>query len=567
MMSPSHNTPPLPRTMQHVFSLGSVFRASPFVNYHHQPSPTAMDGPAITPIPEPPKNETPPPPPPPQQKLLIKLRVSDLGTKPRPSASSSTAGDVDEPVDGESEPAPPVATTKRRGGGAGTRGKRRKVDGAGAPGTPTSDDGLSVAWDSSASASGTPAKRGRGKGSRGGGTGRGRGGRKSGLQHQVLPVPIPGTPDSVGELSLRPASPSSESTSNNALTPTPISTPTIPIPTSSLALPPGPSSLSTPAPLQPQPSTPAEIDPALLATAPRRPLPTRAFPVQAAPKTTQPAITVNGGPAGGMDLNRRRVRRWGVKMREVKGVGGGSWWVRTWVGSPESEYASDPTRILSVPTTLPRSSTTAPKPRRTDSSRSIPTSSAPKIKLEVPAPPPMGTFGGSHYRDRDQEGVELLTAFASSSRKTEPEGGKGWGGIGAKHYRDYADPGSYRERERDREYYRAEGSSGASTPGVPVPVVKYDLARDGIEEVAPPPVPGGEDIKGKGKEVVVNGKGKEREKIREDVAPPIDREVERETGPVAGPVERAVAGEGRGRSGSSYEQAARDVEMELMGES
>ncbi|KAG8740012.1 hypothetical protein FRC10_004852 [Ceratobasidium sp. 414] len=552
--------------MQHVFSLGSVFRASPFVNYHHQPSPTSMDGPAITPVPEPPKDLSPPPPPPPQQKLLIKLRVSDLGSKPRPSTSSSAAGDVDELVDDEDEAPPPVVTTKRRGGGAGTRGKRRKVDASGAPGTPTSDDGLSVAWDSSASTSGTPAKRGRGKGSRGGGTGRGRGGRKSGLQHQVLPVPIPGTPDSAGELSLRPASPSSESTSN-ALTPTPISTPTIPIPTSSLALPPVSSSLSTPAPLQPQPSTPAEIDPALLATAPRRPLPTRAFAVQAAPKTTQPALTVNGGAGGGMDLNRRKVRQWGMKMREVKGVGGGSWWVRTWVGSPESQYASDPARILSVPTTLPRSSTTAPKPRKTDSSRSIPTTSAPKIKVEVPAPPPMSAFGVSHYRDRDQEGVELLTAFASSSRKTEPEEGKGWGGIGAKHYREHADPSPLRDREKDREYYRGE-SSGASTPGVSVPTVKYDLARDGIEEVVPPPAVGEEDVKGKGREVVVNGKGKERERIREDDAtPPIDGGVEGRSGVMPEPVETTEAGEGRTRSGSGYEQAARDVEMELMGES
>ncbi|KAG8738308.1 hypothetical protein FRC12_016810 [Ceratobasidium sp. 428] len=582
--------------MQHVFSLGSVFRASPFVNYHHQPQ---MDGPAITPVPDPPKDPTPPPPPPPQQKLLIKLRVSDLGSKPRPSTSS----DVDESAVGPGDdldveaPPPAATTTKRRGGGAGTRGKRRKVDGGAGPGTPTSDDGHStVAWDSGTSVSGTPTKRGRGgKGSRGGGTGRGRGGRKSGLQHQVLPVPmpIPGTPDSVGELSLRPASPSSESTSANALTPTPISTPTISIPTSSLALP--PTSLP-PAPLS---SQPAEIDPALLATAPRRPLPTRSFPVQAAPKTTQPTITANGasGAGNGMDLNRRRVRRWGVKMREVRGVGGGSWWVRTWVGSSESEYASDPSRILSVPTTLPRPSTSAPKPRKTDSSRSVPTIA--KIKLEVPAPPPMGTFSGtSHYRerdhkdrdlggyskdrdqsggggykdreykDRDQEGVELLTAFASagsSSSSRQQQGKNEWGGIGGKHY-------------REREHYRGGGeSSGTSTPGgsgilplvAPSRVIKYDLATDGIEEVAPPPPPPvQEDGKGKGREVIIvngsgNGSGKGKERERED-------EVVVSGGSGPGPVvERALGGagaEGRTRSGSGFEQAAKDVEMELMGD-
>lgn len=112
-----------PTAMQHVFSLGTVFRASPFVNYNHTPMQ--------------PPSPSPPPPPPPQQKLLIKLRVSDL------SKRDSTPDDVDD--------AP--SSTKRRGGGTGTRGKRRKVDG---------DD---------------EARRGRGKGTRG----RGRG-RKSGLQ-------------------------------------------------------------------------------------------------------------------------------------------------------------------------------------------------------------------------------------------------------------------------------------------------------------------------------------------------------------------------------------------------
>ncbi|QRW09046.1 hypothetical protein RhiLY_08045 [Ceratobasidium sp. AG-Ba] len=482
--------------MQHVFSVGGnsiTFRASPFVSYHHP----AMEQPAPDPAP---KEPTPPPP---QQKLLIKLRVSDLGTaagssKPKQNGTSDEDDERDE------------APAKRRGGGPGSRGKRRKVE---QPATPTSDD----ACDSSASA--TPTKRGRGgKGSRGGGTGRGRGGRKSGLQHQVLPVPIPGTPDSAAELSLRPASPSSESTSNVALTPTPISTPTIPIPVPNLP------AVAAPAA---QPSTPSEIDPALLATAPRRPLPTRAFPVQPAPKTTAATPTVGNG---GIDWNKRRVRRWGVKMREIRGVGGGSWWVRTWVGSPESEYASDPTRILSVPTTLPRSSSTTSlttvkqrKPKNTNTVLPKPEPRSATQLEEVKIEPT------SHYRD--QEGVELLTAFASS------------GGIGANHY-------------REREYSQRGESSGASTPSVPVPKVKYDLARDGIEEVAAPPALAPISIpvlvaaplpeaKGKGKEVLVNGSSKGKEKAVEN-----------------GP----VVGDARVRSGSGYEQAAKDVEMELMGD-
>jgi hypothetical protein len=196
--------------------------------------------------------------------------------------------------------------------------------------------------------------------------------------------------------------------------------------------------------------------------------------------------------------------------------------------------------------------------------------------------------GGGHYRDRDLEGVELLTAFASSSSSSarkpaaaaEVEPVRGWSagsasgsasGIGGKHYRDRADLSSgsahYRDRESSGRYkdpaggphYRDGGggkageSSGASTPGgVDLPPVKvvYDLARDGIEEVDPPVVG-----KGKGKEdgeVVVNGKGKER--ARDDDALKAEEGVE------------AVDEVGRIRSGSGYEQAARDVEMELMGE-
>ncbi|KAB5592052.1 hypothetical protein CTheo_4504 [Ceratobasidium theobromae] len=527
--------------MQHVFSLGTVFRASPFVNYNHTPMQ--------------PPSPSPPPPPPPQQKLLIKLRVSDL------SKRDSTPDDVDD--------AP--SSTKRRGGGTGTRGKRRKVDG---------DD---------------EARRGRGKGTRG----RGRG-RKSGLQ-QVLA--IPGTPDSV----------SSTSTSL-APTPTPISTPTIAVP------------VDTP-----------DIDPALLATAPRRPLPTRAFPVQPAPKTT--AVAAISTP----DWSRRKTRSWAVQWREIKGVGGGSWWVRSWVGSNDSEYASDPARITS---SLARPA----KIRKSDSAtRLAPTPATPKSKKEplmgqfkekqpekqddpmpvsipalppVPLPAPLRVATSSlrdvprawddepRYRGpsyqvesdvrheaRDDAHVRYDRPDSNTRYRPDPE-------SFARHrdtesrYPDERDAerfhdDRYDDRFRDSDRYERESSerftqprdrdayydaryrrdydySGASTPAsTSGPELDRRLPLELNHRLAISMEPNGQiTLEPARRAWSLNGKGKGRAVSENGDTPPPSLPLPPAPAPAPAPAPEppASSSSARVRSASGYEQAAKDVEMELMGE-
>lgn len=65
------------------------------------------------------------------------------------------------------------------------------------------------------------------------------------------------------------------------------------------------------------------------------PLPSKPFPVQ-------PPIKIGMGvaPAISFDKGGRPVRRWRQVNREVRGIAGGRWFTRTWVGEKESEFAS-----------------------------------------------------------------------------------------------------------------------------------------------------------------------------------------------------------------------------------
>lgn len=240
-----------------------------------------------------------------------------------------------------------------------------------------------------------------------------------------------------------------------------------------------------------------------------------------------------------------------------------------------------------------------------------PKSSSKSHPADVVPPPARALSASGHYRDepssshyrdtQDTEDAKLLAAFASSSaqrvaRKIEPA--EGWsasvsvtssgGGIGGKHYRDEergryeregeGERGYYRDRTRERDYeygsgsgsggkkyYRdtsskAEGSSAGSTPGPGVPVIREKEVVV-VEEV----VSGGDGWKGKGKAVdLVNGKAEVNGSVKGKGKG--KEEVVNGSGPPAGGPAVVLAGEGRVRSGSGYEQAARDVEMELMGE-
>lgn len=68
---------------------------------------------------------------------------------------------------------------------------------------------------------------------------------------------------------------------------------------------------------------------------PQYPLPTKPFPVQPPPK-----MTSGFAPALPLDRSGKKVRRWRTANREIRGIAGGRWFTRTWVGEKESEYAA-----------------------------------------------------------------------------------------------------------------------------------------------------------------------------------------------------------------------------------
>ncbi|EAU92347.2 hypothetical protein CC1G_00566 [Coprinopsis cinerea okayama7 len=91
------------------------------------------------------------------------------------------------------------------------------------------------------------------------------------------------------------------------------------------------------------PSSPPTVAPAIPdetpnlegVAVPQYPLPTRPFPVQ-------PPVKITSGFAPPMPLDRtgKKVRHWKVANREIRGIAGGRWFAKTWVGEKDSEYAN-----------------------------------------------------------------------------------------------------------------------------------------------------------------------------------------------------------------------------------
>lgn len=67
---------------------------------------------------------------------------------------------------------------------------------------------------------------------------------------------------------------------------------------------------------------------------PSYPLPTKPFPVLPAPK-----IPTGVAPALPLDKSNKKVRKWRQAQREIRGIAGGRWFAKTWIGDKESEYA------------------------------------------------------------------------------------------------------------------------------------------------------------------------------------------------------------------------------------
>ena len=66
------------------------------------------------------------------------------------------------------------------------------------------------------------------------------------------------------------------------------------------------------------------------------PLPTKPFPVQPPAK-----IATGFAPLLPLDKSASQVRRWREANREIRGIAGGRWLARTWVGDKESDYRTD----------------------------------------------------------------------------------------------------------------------------------------------------------------------------------------------------------------------------------
>lgn len=64
-------------------------------------------------------------------------------------------------------------------------------------------------------------------------------------------------------------------------------------------------------------------------------LPTKPFPVQPPTK-----IGTGFAPVVPLDRSGKKVRQWRVANREIRGIAGGRWLTRSWVGDKDSEFAS-----------------------------------------------------------------------------------------------------------------------------------------------------------------------------------------------------------------------------------
>jgi hypothetical protein len=87
---------------------------------------------------------------------------------------------------------------------------------------------------------------------------------------------------------------------------------------------------------------------------PRYPLPTKPFQVQPPPKITTGYATVIP-----LDRTKIKPRHWRLAHREIRGIAGGRWFARAWVGEKDSELAVAAEAALALPK-LPALSISAP---------------------------------------------------------------------------------------------------------------------------------------------------------------------------------------------------------------
>ncbi|KAF8913191.1 hypothetical protein CPB84DRAFT_524239 [Gymnopilus junonius] len=104
------------------------------------------------------------------------------------------------------------------------------------------------------------------------------------------------------------------------------------------------------------------------------PLPTKPFPVQPPPK-----VPTGFAPLLPLDKSNKKVRHWREANREIRGIAGGRWFVHTWVGDKESEFASHVTTTNAQAKSSDDKTSSAAVALPKLSSVSIPTSAPNKV--------------------------------------------------------------------------------------------------------------------------------------------------------------------------------------------
>ncbi|KAF7303086.1 hypothetical protein MKEN_01272100 [Mycena kentingensis (nom. inval.)] len=166
---------------------------------------------------------------------------------------------------------------------------------------------------------------------------------------------------------------------------------------------------------------------------PQYPLPLKPFPVQPPPK-----ITSGFAPTIPLDRSGAKVRAWRVVNREIRGIAGGRWVTKTWVGAKESQYALVAEKqaaaaasavavpkLPSLPSTKPSPKPKAPKaapvaaPATTSAAPAVPTAPGTSSSLNpstvpsratsaVPTPSKMRTVVAAPPSDAGDSVVEMV---------------------------------------------------------------------------------------------------------------------------------------------------------------
>jgi len=134
---------------------------------------------------------------------------------------------------------------------------------------------------------------------------------------------------------------------------------------------------------------------------PRYSLPTKPFQVQPAPK-----ITTGYAPVIPLDRTKVKPRHWRMAHREVRGIAGGRWFARAWVGEKDSELAVASEAALSLPKLPALSISAPPAGSRTPGKR--------KQKEKADA---MSTAASSRSASAAPEGVAPLAPLQRSATK------------------------------------------------------------------------------------------------------------------------------------------------------